>query len=210
MNLIEFCKKHNYYLKDYIPKDWDRYWDWVPSVTTVLSLIWDDWFDYVKKFYADELQQAADKWTAVHEEAEHYFKKNSWVLKVNKNILKFHSLYVDNIISTEKRYQKWWVSWTVDLIAEIDYHKYEWIYNADYKNSNLKSYKYKIQLWGYKYLTGYPWLIIYAKTKLEVVEVEDFYTDLFCELKDLFFKIKKRDDDNNRKPKRLRTNYTLR
>lgn len=196
MNLKEFCDKRWFYLKKKIDYKWDRYNNWVVSVTSILWLIWDSWFDYVKKFYPKELQAAADRWTFVHEQAELFFTKHSWVTKINKNILKFETLYVDNIISTEKRYTKWWISWTIDLIADVDYHKYKWIYNIDYKNSNLKSFKYKVQLWGYAYLTGNPWLIVYAKTKLEVVEVEDFYTDIFIELKDYFFTLLNNDDYN--------------
>jgi hypothetical protein len=192
LKLKDWCEQNWFYLKDKIDWDWDaRYENWIPSVTSILGLIWDAWFDYVKKFHTKALNDAASKWTFVHDEAEHYFKKNSWVVKVNKNILKFHSLYVDDIISTEKRYMRWWVSWTIDLIAKIDYHRFHWIFSTDYKNSNLKSLKYKVQLWWYKYLTGYPGLIVYAKTKLEVVEVEDIYEDLFIELKDLFFKLLK-------------------
>jgi hypothetical protein len=192
MNLQEFIEKNWYYLKTKIDWDWDaRYWDWIPSVTTLLWLIWDEWFDYVKNHHADKLDISAKNWTAVHNEAENFFKKNSWVINVNKNILKFHSIYVDEIISTEKKYFKWWIQWTVDLVAEINYHKYNWIYCNDYKFAKVKSEKYKLQLWLYEYLTWYPWLIIYAKNKLEVVWVENFYMDIWLELKDYFFKLLK-------------------
>ena len=77
MNLQEFIKKNWYYLKTEIDWDWDRYKNWTPSVTTLLWLIWDDWFDYVKRHHADKLQEAANNWTIVHDEAEHFFKKNS-------------------------------------------------------------------------------------------------------------------------------------
>ena len=190
MDLKEFCEKNWYYLKDRIPENWDRRKDWIPSVTTILSLIWDDSFEYVKRFHWTKLKEAATEWTRVHDEADNFFKNNSWTVEVNKNILKFHSLYVTKIINSEERYERNWVSWRIDLEAEIDYHKYSWDYNADYKNCKMKSEKYKVQLWGYQFLNWRPWLIVYVKNKLEVVEVPPYYQSIFEELVDYFFKLK--------------------
>lgn len=38
----------------------------------------------------------------------------------------------------------------------------------------------------YKRLNGNDWILVYGKWKLKVIEVEDFYKDLFIELKDYF------------------------
>lgn len=168
-------------LKDSIPSDWDRYWDWIPSVTTALKLIKDPWFEYVKRNYPKELEQACDKWKIVHTQAEDYFDGTSTL--IHKQIMKFHILYDVQILDKEKRYEKDWMQWTVDLVCMINGQ----IKNIDYKSSSNKSKKYLLQMWWYKYLNWYDWWILYLSPKwFNFVEVENEYLDLFIELKNYF------------------------
>lgn len=196
MNLQEFLIKNNFKLKDTIDWDWDRYGTGIPSVTTVLWLIIDPTFEYIKNTYPEQMQQAADKWTMVHNQAEVFFQRDpsllvpagEWMpIELNDQIMKFHVLYDVEVIATEQMIMKD-VSWKIDLIWHIWYYRKDM--NVDYKNSVNKSEKYKVQCGGYKYLNGLDWILVYAwKWKLKVVLVEDFYTDIFIELKDLFLKL---------------------
>lgn len=184
MNIKDWCKDNWYYLKDKIDFEWDRYWDWIPSITSILQLIWDPWFEFVMKKYGDKVKESAIKWTKEHSNAEQFFNPKSWVTNINKNFMMFHVLYNVNVIETEKTIYKDWIRWTIDLIWEI---KWKWIYNIDYKNTNKHSLKYCLQLWWYKFLNWNPWVLVYWKWKLNVKFVEDFYKDLFIELKNYFF-----------------------
>ncbi len=186
MNLIEFCNKNWYTLMDSIPENRDRYGNWIPSVTTVLKMIQDPWFDYVMQNFKPEVMEAARIWTEVHEWIETFF--TDWAANDSqwfKNSVKFHSLYNIKIIEQEKQYMKWWISWKIDLIANVEYN-INWIYNIDYKNCLKHSPKYLVQLWGYKYLNWNPWLLVYLKKKLKIVIVPDEYELIFIELKDYF------------------------
>lgn len=188
MNLKEFCDKNNYILKDKIDFEIDRYWDWIPSVTTILKLIDDPWFNFILKKYWDKVQESADRWTKTHNDAEDFF---SWIWSnLNKNISELHSLFIKEIIWMETKYIKDWISWTIDLEAIVNIKWNEYEANIDYKNAKIKSEKYKIQLWWYEFLNWRRWIIAYVwKEKLELVQVEDFYKDIFIELKEYFNKL---------------------
>lgn len=189
MNLKEFCEKHWYTIKDRIDFEWDRYWDWIPSITTILKLINDQWLEYIKKNYSKELELACDNWKIVHKDAEDFFKKDWSSFKVSPQIMKFHVLYGIKSIALEERVIKDGIQGNIDLIAHSQ--MLETILNIDYKNTQLQSPKYFVQLMWYKYLNWYDWLLVYAgKWKLKVVLVPDEYYDVFIELKDLFFKLK--------------------
>jgi len=210
LNLKEFCEKNWYYLKTSIDWDWNaRYGDWIPSVTTILKLIWDKWFEFVLDRYKDEVEIAANKWTLVHNNAESYFKgdlrndidfndKDKAHLKLNPFISKFHSLFVKEIKNQETRYVKHWVSGTIDLEAIINYRWKIEDLNSDYKNAKMKSEKYKVQLGWYKTLNGKNWLIVYVwNNKLELVYVDPIYEKIFIELREYFFKLLKEKNDND-------------
>lgn len=195
MNLKEFCNINWYILKDKIDYNWDRYGNWIVSVTSILKLIIDPKFEIVMNMYWDKVIEAANKWTLTHWIAESYFNwdlintdEDTWI-KLNPNISKFHSLFIKQIIRTESRYEKDWVSWTIDLEALVDIRWNIYEANNDYKNSKVKSEKYKLQLWWYEWLNWKPWVLVYLWWKLELVQVESFYKDIFIELKDLFFKL---------------------
>lgn len=184
--LQDFCNQHWYELKTEIDWDWDRYKNWIPSVTTILWVIHDPWFSYVLKNFKEKVQEAADRWTIVHSNAELYFKKDSWIKEMNPMFTKLHTLLNIEILNTEERYTRDWISWTIDLIGKVNYGEHVWVYNIDYKNTDKHSPKYAVQLWGYEYLNGNKWIIAYWKTKLKVIFVEEYYKDIFIEAKDLF------------------------
>lgn len=194
MNLKEFINKNWYILKDRIDFVWDRYWDNTPSVTTILKLIEDPWFNFVMERYKDQVEESAAKWTIVHDAAENFYRWNfiftdneEDAIKLNPNVSKFHSLFVKEILWMETRYEKDWVSWRIDLEALVDIRWYEYIANIDYKNAKVKSEKYKVQCGWYEWLNWNPWVLAYVNWKLELVQVESFYKDIFVELKDYFF-----------------------
>lgn len=186
MNLIEFCNKYWYTLKDKIPTNRDRYWTWIPSVTTILSLLEDWWLEYVLKHNKEAITNAINEWLKTHEEAELFFSPQSWVNIVNPNIIKFHVLYDVKIIWTEVYYEKD-ICWRIDLIADIKWQ----LFNCDYKHAKYSSPKYFLQLMWYKYLNSYDWMLIYTKWKLKVINVDNYYYDIFIELKEYFFKLLK-------------------
>lgn len=184
MNLKEWCDKNWYYLKDTIDYEWDRYWDGNVSITSILKLIVDPTFEFVMNKYKDQVEEAANEWTRIHKQAEDFHTKWSWVNEINKNFMLFHTLYWIESIWQELTFYKEWVRWTVDAV----WSNIEWkLFNIDYKNTNKHSEKYCLQLWWYKWLNGNDGMLVYGKWKLKVIEVPDYYLDLFVELKDLFF-----------------------
>lgn len=184
MNLKQWCEDNWYYLKTEIDFAYRRHWDWVPTVTELLKLIWDPWFEFVMNRYEDKVKEAANIWTQVHSDAEQFFNAKSWVTTMNKNFMMFHSLYDVEVLKQEETIYKDWIRWSIDLIWHI---RMQWIYNIDYKNTAKHSLKYCLQLWWYEYLNWNPWVLVYGKWKLRVEFVPDYYLDLFIELKDYFF-----------------------
>jgi len=183
-NIKQWAIDNKYELLDYIPGNWDRYWDGVPSVTTILSLLRDPWFEYVKKLYPDQLKVACDRGTRIHWEAEDFF--DAWEPVIHSQIMKFHILHDVVIIGKENNYRRYWIQWTIDL--ECYYNGVHWLINVDYKSSAKKSKKYFLQMWGYKYLNGVDWGILYlSPKKFELVICPDEYEELFIELKNYFF-----------------------
>ncbi len=184
MNLKEFCEKYNYTLRDKLPEGWDRYKNWIPSVTTILSLLEDKWFETVLRVNSSAVKSSIQEWLKTHKEADEFFKPKSLTKDVNLNVIKFHSYYDVKIISTEETFYKD-ISGQVDLICNID----GIIYNVDYKYSKYQSPKYFLQLMGYKYLNGNDWILAYLKWTLKIIHVDNFYYDVFIELKDYFLSL---------------------
>lgn len=184
MTLEEFCIKHNFRLATELPSNWDRYWNWIPSVTTILSLLIDDKFNYVLRKNSSTIKASVADWLKNHSDAELFFKPNSWITECNLNVIKFHSYYSVKIIWTEVNYLKD-ISWTIDLVCEINWK----LYNVDYKHAKFKSVKYYLQLMWYKYLNWNDWMLVYIKDRLEVIEVDNEYYDIFIQLKDYFLKL---------------------
>lgn len=203
MNLLEWCESNWYYLKDKIDFNYWRYLDWFVSVTEVLKLIWDPWFEYVMKYNEDKVKEAAVKWTEVHKQAEDFFTPKSWVIDVNQNFMKFHTLYDVKILKQEETYYKYvwevkwihWIRWSVDCIGEVMYDNpftkpSYYITNIDYKNSEKHSPKYLLQLAWYKWLNWNNWILVYGKWKLKIVHYDWELDNIWIELVDLFFKLK--------------------
>jgi len=190
MNIQEFCDQNWFKLKQSIDWDWDRYNDGIPSVTTILWLIVDPWFEYVKRNYKEALSKACERWTRIHNEAEDFALGKSKTQ--HKQITKFQVLYDVTIESTETKYRKsifvHWeectIQWTIDVVWKL------WIIptNADYKSSMNTSLKYLLQLWGYEFLNDRPWVLVHLSDKeFKVISSEYFYKELFLELSHYFF-----------------------
>ena len=162
-----------------------------------MKLISDPWFDYVLSMYPDKVADACVKWSLAHDIAERFYSGKQWVLddktwdiiKVNDNIIKFHTLFVKSIIWLETRYVRDNISGTIDFTALIDYRWETSIMNCDYKSSNNKNEKYKLQLGGYMFLNGNTWILVYFWKNLELDAIWEEYMDIFIELKDYFFKL---------------------
>lgn len=191
MNLQQFCDKYKYKLRTSLPKWWDRYWNWVPSVTTILSLLQDEWFNKVLQYNAEAVDNAVQEWLQTHKDAELFFQPLSWVSKTHPNVMKFHVLYNVNVIWTEITYKKD-ISWCVDLVCEIDGK----LYNVDYKHAKYHSAKYLLQLMGYKYLNWNDWMLVFTKWKLKIINWDNSYYDIFIELKDYFLNLLKMENTN--------------
>lgn len=193
MNLQQFCEQNNFYLRDSINWEWDRYNDWIASITTVLNLIIDPWFEYVKRNHADKIESAANRWKLIHANAEDHVKNGN--MDVDNSVIEFFTIFDVEPIYTEKKYVKD-VQWTIDLVWDIHW-KDSWIHNIDYKSSvKNKNKKYRMQLAWYKYLNWYDWFLAYVdwkKLKHEFVDCDE-YMEAFLELKDLFFKLLRNDN----------------
>lgn len=190
MDLKQWCNDNWYYLKDKIDFTYWRYWDWFVSVTEILKLIWDPWFEYVMKYNEDKVKKAASKWTEVHKQAEDFFTPKSWVIDVNQNFMKFHTLYNVTILKQEETYYRDGVRWSIDCIGKVNYDWLTQILNIDYKNSEKHSLKYLLQLAWYKWLNWNNWVLVYGKWKLKVIHYNGELDSIWLELVDLFFKLK--------------------
>lgn len=185
MNLQEFCSTYNYKLATEIPKDWDRYWNSIPSVTTILWLLIDENFNMIKRYNSKSIKESVESWLQVHSDAELFFKPNNWTTECNLNVIKFHSYYNVKIIWAEVPYKKD-ITWKIDLVCDINWTTY----NIDYKYANYKSIKYHLQMMWYKYLNWYDGKLVYLKwKKLEVIDIDNSLYDIFIELKDYFLKL---------------------
>lgn len=186
MNLKQFCDQHWYKLRDEIPSWWDRYRNWIPSVTAVLALIVDPWFEWIKKNSNEQLQVAITRWKKTHADAESFF--NGDIATLHKQILKFHIINSVQIIGQEIRYEKD-ISWTIDLVASLMLNWVRVDMNIDYKSSLYLNPKYKLQLAGYKYLNWLDWWLLYLWDKKYIFDydITDREYLIFLELKDLFF-----------------------
>ena len=187
----QFASENKLNLLDRLPNQWDRYGDWIGSVTALLKLFQEPWFEYVKRNYADEVAVACQRWTDIHKWAEDFFAWNFTSLDeptIHKQIMKFHVLYDFKIHSQEQRVFKD-ISWWIDVIGNSPLLSWGVLVNVDYKTNIKQNIKYKIQMWGYNYLNWNPGYILYMNDKkFELVEVEmDIYLPLFLELKEYFF-----------------------
>ena len=185
----DWAKENGYILKDKIDWNWDRYGYWIPSVTTILQLLVEPSFEYVKRRYASEVKIACEKGTKIHWDAEDFFNGDSE--QIHKQIMKFHVLYNVVIKWKEVKIKIHWFQWTIDMVWELDYLFY-WDLrkdmNIDYKSSMNESKKYFLQLMGYKEGNGNDWAILYLNDKkFKLVFVPPEYMELWIELREYFF-----------------------
>lgn len=185
-NLKHWAKQNWYILKDKIDWDWDRYKDGVPSVTTILWLLQEPSFEYVKRTYPTEVQEACDRGTKIHWDAEAFFDGDSEL--IHKQIMKFHVLYNVKIIGTEVNVRTDLFQWNIDLVCRLSTIYESKICNVDYKSSMNESKKYFLQLMGYKEGNGNDWAILYLNDKkFKLIFVPPEYMELWIELRDYFF-----------------------
>lgn len=189
MDFQSFVSKNGLKIRESLDYEWDRYGDGNVSVTSVLNLLVDPAFEYVKRNYWDAVKAACERWTAIHQWAEDFF---SWRwTTVDKRILKFHVLHDVRVLEQERTYVKESVRWTVDLVASVN----GLLTNVDYKSSMKRNEKYRVQLAWYHWLNGNAWWILYlwdgSKFVYDQFDVTE-YLPVFLELKDLFFELKNR------------------
>lgn len=148
----------------------------VPRVTEIISsmlhedylMIWANNIGlYKRRKYKDELENASNKGSYVHNAIEDYIQNNkdldintvesqyrfevsyaygsfkSWWSIISKRNIK--------IIMQEQKLVCPWFGGTLDLLIEIDGK----IYLLDFKTSNHDSYKYFLQLAAYRYMLKY-------------------------------------------------------
>ena len=175
----------------------------VPRTTEILSsMLHEDFLTvwannlglYQKKKYKEELQNAANKGTYVHDAIENLLKNNieldlntvvpgyqievscaygsfkSWWEIISKRNVK--------IIMQEQKLVCPWFGGTLDILIEIDGR----VYLLDFKTSNHSSYKYFLQLAAYRYvLRNYYGIEIYGcgviKLDKKEIRFEEFILD---------------------------------
>jgi len=173
--LKEFCERYGYELSDQL-KYW-RYWDDMITVTELLSLIIDPWFEFVKTNLPDKLKKACDRWTRVHKMFETWIVPDDNILHAyNKQYKQWLLLHDISISDKEKTYYKDNIRWTIDAVLEDGTI-------VDYKSSMFSNIKYNIQIWWYAYISGLSkWSILYINNKeYDYVDIEDieYYKNLF-------------------------------
>jgi len=198
MNLLylkEFIERYNFWLKDTLTynsywvrgkRDSYRPWESI-SVSEILDLIIDDNFNFVKKYYKDELKQACEYWTKTHWELEKYW--NGWLLsKDNKLHVQVRLALIRDKIKidkTEKIYslQLEWIpiiTGTIDVTWSIRDNEYIIDYKTSSKSRNYLRVQTKIQLAFYMHLSNIKnasWLYLNQKdyTLQELSEEEKIY-----------------------------------
>lgn len=183
--LINFCEKNRFDLWETLIHG--RYGDWSISVTELLSIIVDPWFEFVKANHPQKLKEACDRGTEIHSMLENSdtveiistpSKKESAYYKYYKRFLEWKILSWVEILEKEKTFIKDWIRWTIDAITDL------WV--VDYKSSRRKNIKYFLQVAGYCWLSDNDkWYILYMNEKwFDFDEVEDleYYKKIFLEL----------------------------
>ena len=193
-NIISFCEENKLMIKDNY--SFNRYWDWLTSVTELLWLLEDSTFEFIKKNYKEELEKACERWTTVHSNIEtntfnreEYIKNN---LEINKkDISRYYLRYKEwqlingiKILHKEKTFVNGQIRGTIDVITNL------WV--VDYKTSLIDNPKYHIQVAWYCWLSWEKnWYILYlSEKKYKFVKVDlEKYTPIFLELLDLSNKL---------------------
>ena len=175
----------------------------VPRTTEILSsMLHEDFLTvwannlglYQKKKYKEELQNAANKGTYVHDAIENLLQNNieldlntvspGYQIEVSCAYGSFKAWWEIickrkiNIISQEQKLVCPWFGGTLDLLIEIDGR----VYLLDFKTSNYSSYKYFLQLAAYRYvLRNYYGIEIYGcgviKLDKKEIRFEEFILD---------------------------------
>ena len=179
-----FCEKNGYELDTDLV--YGRYGDNNISVTELLSIIKDPSFEYVKANHSKAVEEACERWTAIHDmlESEHVVqwcrstKIDTTKTSYYKRFREWKLLYGIEILEKEKTYYKDWIRGTVDAVTNLGI--------VDYKTSKRQNEKYKIQIAAYCWLSWLnDWRILYMDDKGFIfVEVHDlkYYTDIWLEL----------------------------
>jgi hypothetical protein len=174
--LEKFCEDNKLKLAWHF--EYNRYWTWEISITELLSILVDPTFEYIKQNHSEKLQQACDRWTAIHENIE------KWIDTSNPHYRRFKEWKICEwvkILHKEKKFTREWIRGNIDAIIESD--KLTW--PVDYKSSLRRNEKYKLQLAWYCWLTWYTmWWILYLSDKKYIYDIFDIqeYLEIFEEL----------------------------
>ena len=202
-NLISFCEDKKLFISDTLK--YNRYWDWNISVTELLSILEDDSFNYVKRNYAQAIENACERWKQVHSNIEENkfdyknYYSDSLEISSNNKLDKFYLAYKQwkiinsiTILSSEQTFVKDWLRGTIDAITNL------WV--VDYKTSLKENEKYCIQVAFYCYLSWEEnWYILYlSKDKYKFVKVDiQKYMPIVLELIELskiLYKVNKQEN----------------
>ncbi len=189
-HLTTFCEKNRYSLFDSIPSNWDRYWDWIPSCTTVLSII-NSWMQFVKKEHMDK---AITKWLDTHDKIERNILWEN--IRTHPQWRKFVLKEWFVPIATEERYlyEKAWLAFTGRIDAAWYFTRNEYMQapvNIDAKTSAAISPLYYLQLTGYNVLNWYQWFILHLTDKdYKLIKVDhDKYMPIWRDLLYYFYSL---------------------
>lgn len=180
-----------------------RLYDWVPSVTTILSVLKEpNALIQLKKYNKDKLQsimkEAADRWTILHAKIENVYKTGKPLIPKSTREYSFTKFY-------SLKWKKWKpikleytiktniYAGTLDAIMKIDWKQYL----VDWKTVSQRTYpefirKYKLQLSAYGQATNInSWILVFlygTKPKYEILKVDNLkqYYNAFKEALDLF------------------------
>ena len=172
-----------------------RYYNWIPSVTSILKVIKDpealkQFKQYNQESFDKMMKEKAALGTKLHQEIETVYRDKK-LMKLSgfhqRSFLKFYSsvwkkwkpIELEKIITTDN------YAWTYDALMEIDWKQYI----IDWKSTGQRIYpellyKYKLQLSAYaNAIWVKKWKVVFfywKMVKYQVVDIEnlhDYYQD---------------------------------
>lgn len=192
----------NIELKDSI--EWIRNYDWLPSVTGILSLIVDPTFDMLKSNpdFDRIMKEACKRWTAVHEFIENTLldkpckieEQYKWFIKqflIYNVSQQYDRIELERFIKSET----FW--WTIDCIEyENNIVTLKDWKTAKQKPTGMMLQKYKMQLWWYYLLERNitdAELVIFTENKTYIYEFNEIelykFAQDFWEILQHYYKI---------------------
>lgn len=200
--LNAFIEKHNYELWEVLT--YNSYWvewlrdDYRPgesiSISEILWLIIDPWMQFVKAYYEEEFEESCRYWTKTHWELEDNVNWKALLERDNKLHRQFKlALIKEDIVPriTERTYElklEWLpvITWTLDVIWDIEDIEHLIDYKTWRKKRNFKSIKSQLQLSWYRKLSFIERsALLYLNQKwydLVISKNKEYYDNIFNDL----------------------------